>query len=88
MAWAKRHPDELVVLLVSRCFDGGSLAEYGCNSWDEVGWTKPFTDLGMHVVDDYDGLNSMSLGLPNEAWAQKLAISHSVGKPPATSPQH
>jgi hypothetical protein len=67
--WAKEHPTELVILLLSHCQHGsGSTA---CNG----DFSKPFLDLGINVISDAPKLAGMTL-----AEAETLATQQNGGR--------
>jgi hypothetical protein len=57
-AWAKRNPDELVILILSHCKVGGITAKDG--DCDEP-FFEPFRTLGIHVVEKAEELKIMTV---------------------------
>jgi hypothetical protein len=66
--WADEHPTELVLLLLSHCFTGKDST--GCDG----AFSKPFTDLGIHVITNSSQLAEMTM-----SEAEELAMLSSGG---------
>ncbi len=73
LKWAGEHPTELVLLLLSHCLNGHD------STTCSTSFSKPFTDVGIHVITDSTQLAGMTL----EA-AEKLAKVKSGGMVLAT----
>jgi len=60
MQWAADHPTELTLLLLSHCFTGTTST--GC----DAAFSKPFTDLGIHVITSSQELLNMTVSEAEE----------------------
>ena len=60
MQWAADHPTELTILLLSHCFTGTTST--GC----DTAFSKPFTDLGIHVITSSQELLNMTVSEAEE----------------------